>query len=134
MSGPLRPVPDPDSARYWESLGDHALELQRCADCGAWRWPPRAICGVCGSFAQTWERCSEAGTVESWVVNHHRFSRAFETPYTVVLGRLDVQPDVCLPAIWAEPSVPSTGQAIRLDYRDGSDADGPLTVPIWRAG
>ena len=39
---------DRDSAEWWEALRRHELVIQRCDDCGAWRWPPRAICGECG--------------------------------------------------------------------------------------
>ena len=38
------PYPDRDSEPYWSALSNGELKLQRCNDCGAFRWPPRAIC------------------------------------------------------------------------------------------
>jgi uncharacterized OB-fold protein len=67
--------------------------LQRCTACGAWRWPPRAICNRCGSFDAEWEPVSGRGTVAGWIVNHHAFSSDLPSPYAVMLVRLDDQDD-----------------------------------------
>jgi uncharacterized OB-fold protein len=93
-----RPVPHPDrdSAPWWDALARHELLLQRCAQCRAWRFPPRALCNGCGSFDFEWEPASGHGTIASWVVNHHAFSNDFVPPYAVVMVRLDDQDDVLL--------------------------------------
>jgi len=91
-----RPIPHPDrdSAPWWDALARHELLFQRCATCRAWRFPPRAICNRCGSFAHEWEPVTGRGTIASWVVNHHAFSADFAPPYPVVTVRLDDQDDV----------------------------------------
>jgi len=97
VTGPAaRPVPhaDRDSAPWWEALTRHELLMPRCAQCRAWRFPPRAICNRCGSFDHAWEPLSGSGTVASWIVNHHAFSADFVPPYAVVTVRLDDQDDV----------------------------------------
>ena len=129
---PVRPYPDRDSVRYWEAVGEHRFELQRCSACGAWRWPPRELCNRCASFDYEWVAPAGTATVESWVVNHHGFSAQFGSPYTVVLGRLDEQADVCIPAQWRGDTPPSRGQALRLDFEDHADAEGQFTVVVWR--
>ena len=98
MTAAPRPVPhaDRDSAPWWEALARHELLLQRCAQCRAWRFPPRALCNRCGSFDSAWEPASGLGTIASWVVNHHAFSNDFVPPYPVVMVRLDDQDDVLL--------------------------------------
>ncbi len=98
---PPPPPVDRDSAPWWEALARHELVLQRCAGCGTWRFPPRAICNRCSSFEWSWEPVSGRGTVASWVVNHHGFSDAFGSPYTVVLVRLDEQDDVLVLGAWS---------------------------------
>jgi uncharacterized protein len=96
MSGMAsRPVPHPDrdSQPWWDALARHELRFQRCTACGAWRWPPRAICNRCGSFDTAWELVSGRGTVAGWIVNHHAFSSDFASPYAVILVRLEEQDD-----------------------------------------
>jgi uncharacterized protein len=96
---PVRPVPvmDRDSRPWWDALARHELVLARCAACRAWRWPPRDMCGRCGSFDWAWEPTSGTGTVASWIVNHHPFSADIPSPYVVVTVRLDEQDDLLLP-------------------------------------
>jgi uncharacterized OB-fold protein len=95
-SVPARPLPRPDrdSAPWWDALARHELLFQRCTQCRAWRFPPRAICNRCGSFVHEWEPANARGTVASWVVNHHAFSADFVPPYAVVTVRLDDQDDL----------------------------------------
>lgn len=97
------PTPDRDSRPWWEALARHELALQRCDACAAWRWPARAICGRCASFDATWTPVTGRATVASWIVNHHTFSAAFESPYAVVTVRLDEQPDLLLVGSWSAP-------------------------------
>jgi uncharacterized OB-fold protein len=103
MTAPVRPRPaiDHDSAPWWAALGRHELVLARCADCRAWRWPPRALCGRCGSLDWSMVAASGRGTIASWIVNRHGFGGAFPLPSTVVLVRVDEQDDLLVPGGWA---------------------------------
>ena len=44
------PVPDLESAPYWEACRRHELRFQRCGDCGTFRFPPNPICHACRYF------------------------------------------------------------------------------------
>jgi uncharacterized OB-fold protein len=88
---------DRDSRPWWDALGRGELVLQRCDACDAWRWPPRAACNRCGSFATRWEQISGRGTVASWIVNRHTFGGAVPAPSVVLMVRIDEQSDVLLP-------------------------------------
>ena len=59
---PFAPTPDRDSAPYWDALARGEFQLQRCRDCGALRWPARALCNRCRSFESDWESFEELGT------------------------------------------------------------------------
>jgi uncharacterized OB-fold protein len=95
----LLPEPDRDSARWWAALGEGHVEVQRCTDCDAWTWPPRPICSGCHGEHLAWREVSGLGEVHSWVVAHQVYapSLASLVPYTVVLVRLDEQPDLLVP-------------------------------------
>lgn len=72
------------------------LHLQRCADCGTWRHPPRFRCAACGSDAVAWEPVSGRGRVFTWTVTHRPVDPAFaaEVPYAVVVVELEEGPRV----------------------------------------
>ena len=93
MTERLVPYPDRDSAPWWAALAEHRLVQQRCDDCGRWRWPPRAICGGCASFAWSWQPVPGTGEVVSWITTHHAFLPGFEAPYHTVFVRLTVASD-----------------------------------------
>ena len=101
----MRPVPTPDrdSRPWWEAMARHELLVQRCGVCARLRWPPRALCGACGSFEWSWEPASGRATVASWIVNHHSFGDAIPSPYVVVTGRLAEQDDILIPGNYAGP-------------------------------
>lgn len=85
------PVPDLDSAPFWEGCRRGQLLLQRCLACGAHRYPPRPICPRCRTLGGEWIPASGRGTVYSWVVAYHppRPEFAAHVPYTIVLVDLE---------------------------------------------
>ncbi len=115
------PVADRDSAPFWEGVRAGELRAQCCSGCGAWRWPARAICGHCRSFAAEWQVLSGSGTVISWVTTHQVFARAFQNdvPYGTILVRLDEQPDLqMIGAFAASETTPVAGMAVRAVIKD----------------
>jgi uncharacterized OB-fold protein len=90
---------DEDSKAWWEALAERRFLVQRC-ECGHLRWPARAICGRCGSLEWAWHEVEPTATTASFTVTHHRFTDQ-PVPYTIVMGRLDVQDDILIPAAWA---------------------------------
>ncbi len=93
------PVPDRESAAYWQALADGRFEMQRCRTCARWTWPARTICSGCHGFDLEWVEASGDGTVYSWIVTHQPYSPdlAEIVPYTVVLVRVDEQDDIAIP-------------------------------------
>lgn len=109
------PGADRDSTPWWEALARHELVHQRCDDCGRWRWPPRAMCGECASFAWSWQPVSGDGAVVSHIRTHHSFLPGIEAPYTTVFVALAEQEDVVLVGFWRGESEPSIGEAVRVE-------------------
>ena len=80
-------------APMWGFLADERrLRLQRCSDCGAWRYPPGPACPECLSPASDWAPVSGGGTVVSWVVFHKQYLPEYPAPYNVAAIRLDEGP------------------------------------------
>jgi uncharacterized OB-fold protein len=87
-----RPLPEvTDQNRpFWESARAGRLTLQRCKNCGQWRYPPARHCYRCLSDEAEWAPVSGRGTVYSFVVFHQAFHPAFkeQVPYNVAVVEL----------------------------------------------
>ena len=132
MTRPL-PHPDRDSQPWWDALARHELRFQRCTACGTWRWPPRAICGRCGSLEWSFVAASGTGTIASWIVNRHGFGGAFPLPSTAILVRLAEQDDLLLPGGWAgaaDGSDLAMGMEVRVGF---DDVDDEVAILRWEA-
>ncbi len=75
---------------FFDAAKQHKLVVQRCSGCGAYRFPPRAICSTCLSQEAEWVPVSGEGEVFSFNVMHQIYHPGFapEAPYAVVLIKL----------------------------------------------
>lgn len=89
-------TPEPSLGLYdapmWDSIRAGALALQRCAGCGAFRYPPGPACAECLSPDFEWRKVAGGGTILSWVVFHRQYLPAYSAPYNVIAVRLDEGP------------------------------------------
>ena len=130
-----RPLPDPDadSAPFWEAARRGELRVQRCAECGARRHPPRPMCPRCRCMRGEWERLSGRGRIYSFVVCHAPVLPAFQerVPYAVVLVELAEDPGLRLVGnlLDAGPEALRIGQPVQVVFEDvGED----VVLPQWR--
>src|ERR1019366_3321200 len=72
-----RPAITHDIAFFFEGARNGTLLIQRCAQCGGLRHPPRPDTASCGSFEWDTVTASGRGTVDSFVVVHHPQVAAF---------------------------------------------------------
>lgn len=90
---PAPPAPKIDShtAEFWRRLGDGSFELQRCKECGRYRYPPRNHCPGCLANEFDWVKATGSGTVYTYITYERAFHPAFAAavPYTVALVELD---------------------------------------------
>lgn len=91
-----KPIPTltEDSKPYWEGCKRHELLIQRCEDCGHYRFPPSGLCPKCMSMKTQWARVSGRGKVYSWTIFHYLYHPAFsqDIPYNVAIVELDEGP------------------------------------------
>jgi hypothetical protein len=87
-----RPIPevDPQLAPFFAAAREGKLVVQRCAGCGAHRFPPRELCSTCLSTESRWVEVSGRGEIFSFNVMHQIYHPAFatEVPYAVVVVKL----------------------------------------------
>ena len=83
LDGPNRP--------FWEGARAAKLMLQRCLDCGTYRFPAARYCASCRGERAEWIATSGRGTIQSFCVFHKPYFPGFEAemPYSVVQIRLE---------------------------------------------
>lgn len=99
MSRPV-PVPDAQSAPFWQAAADHVLTLARCSACSKLVHPPDVACPHCGTTAPdfVFAPVSGAGAVRSWTVMRQSFLPGFDddVPFVLVDVELDEQSELRL--------------------------------------
>jgi hypothetical protein len=84
------PVPDVETAPFWDAVAAGRLDIQRCRSCRRQVFYPRSLCRHCGGLDLEWVTVSGTGTVYSFTVVH-RAPAEFqaEAPYVVALVELE---------------------------------------------
>ena len=88
-----KPIPqlDEESRPWWEALKRHELYLQKCRDCGALRYYPRALCPECLSARTEWMRSRGIGKVYTFTITYQNAAPGFREalPYVLAYVELD---------------------------------------------
>jgi uncharacterized OB-fold protein len=91
---PARPLPVPDaqSAPFWEAGTSGILALAKCARCRRFAHPPDAVCPHCGSTDPqfTFEPVARHGRVCSWTVVRQSFVPGFDDDVPFVLVDVEI--------------------------------------------
>jgi uncharacterized protein len=80
---------------FWQFLREGEFRLQRCQECGRWRYPPAALCDQCLSEEAEWLPVQGEGRLLSWATFHHRYFSILDPPYVVGAVLLPEGPLVC---------------------------------------
>src|SRR6266487_2084823 len=83
---------DPQAAQFWEFTKNQEFRLQRCSECGGFRWPPAAVCSQCLSEEYIWTPVSGEGRLLSWVTFRRQYFPEYPPPHRVVVVELDEGP------------------------------------------
>lgn len=88
-----KPLPQitPLDREYWEHAREHRLHIQRCKQCGTYRFPASPVCAECASPEWEYAPVSGRGEIVSWVVFHRSYFPSFDAdvPYNVAGVKLD---------------------------------------------
>ena len=122
------PAPDADTAPFWAACREHRLLLQRCGDCGTWRFPPRPRCNSCRGDRSSWEPVSGRGAIASFTICHPPVLPAYadRVPYNVIVVELDEGPFLVSNLRDGDPDV---GMRVEVTF---TEVDAELTLPQFR--
>lgn len=133
MSDYTKPIPLPteDSKPYWEAARNHELKLQQCRDCGAFWFPPGAVCAECTSDSYDWRAVSGNGKVFSFVIFHRPYHPGFkdELPYVVGCIELDEGPRLLSNVIGCKPEDVHCDMPVEVTFEDISEE---ISLPKFR--
>jgi len=110
---PPQPLPDVDSAGYWEATEAGQIAICRCTECRTWVHPPLERCRQCGG-ALAYEPISGNGTVNSFIVMHRAsVPGQGEAPHAIALIDIDDAPGVRLTGrITGDPAMVRVGDRV----------------------
>lgn len=129
------PLPKPtlDTAPFWKAAQAHRLVVQRCTQCGSFRFYPCAACNKCASTDFTWVETSGKGRVYSWIVVHRTVDPAWQgrTPFVSAIVEIAEQPGVLIPGLLTEMAAKDVkaGLSVEVFFEDLTP---DISVPRWR--
>jgi hypothetical protein len=125
-----KPVPTitPEMKPFFEAAKRHQLVVQRCTQCGTYRFPAREICSTCLSRVSEWVPVSGAGEVFSYNVMHQVYHPGFadEVPYAVVVIKLAEGAKMNSNLLGVSPDQIRIGMPVRVIFEDITD---DVTLP-----
>jgi len=124
-----RPALTQDNSFFFEGARQHKLLIQRCAECGTLRHPPRPSCANCRSFDWDTVTASGRGTIYSYVVNHYPRVPAFDYPLVVALVELEEGTRLVANVSGITPDTVAIGTAVQVGFEAFDDV---LTLPVFR--
>lgn len=128
-----RPLPTVtlDSEEFWRSAKQRALKLQKCDQCGEFRYYPSPICHFCSCDAFTWLPISGNGVIYSYSILERAKGNPYENdvPIAIVLVRLAEGPVMMSNLLDYDNDQVAIGASVTIDYADIND---DITLPMFR--
>ena len=139
----LAPVPDEETAGFWEGTAAGELRIQACTNCGRLRFPPRPMCPHCQSIGREWRPVSGHAVIWSFVVAHPPLLPAYAAlaPYNVITVSLEEDPSIRLVGNLVsgpggeineiDPSTIEIGEAVEVVFSPRRGPEGDVFMPQW---
>ena len=117
-----RPLPrvTADNRPFWDAARRHQLVLQRCVECGRFRYPPGPVCPDCLSERAAWTPVSGRGKVTTFVVFHKAWFASFagDIPYNVIQVQLDEGPRLTANVVGIANTDLRVGMPVEVTFDD----------------
>lgn len=128
-----RPLPEVTELTepFWTGCKEHRLVIQRCDDCGTFRFPPEAGCAACSSLSSTWTEVSGRATLYTWTEAHPPLLPYFaeRAPWPIAFVQLEEGPRMATNLVDIETSDYEIGMPVQADFED---IGGEITLVVFR--
>ena len=124
------PRPTPETQHFWDGTKQHKLLLQRCTQCDAVFFPPRAFCpGTNCTDIEVFEASGKA-VLWSYMINQ-RPHPSFESPYAIAVVKLEEGPTMMTNIVECEqtPEALQLDMALEVVFEKVND---DITVPLFK--
>ena len=130
LSGMPMPLPDLDTAPFWEACSRNELVIQRCGRCRRFRYPPGPMCPDCQSAEFQWVLSPGTGTVYSWIVVWHAVAVEVvdQVPYVVALVEIARGVRMIANIVECDPSEICAGMRVRVKFHHYSAG---ISLPVF---
>ena len=126
------PVPDLDSAGFWEGCKAHRLLIRACNGCGRGHYPPGPICPWCQSWDIEWREVAGRGRVRTFVIFRHPFVPELKDalPYTIVRVEIEELPDAVLHGrLDGDAETIAIGDRVAVSWVEAGEG---YVIPNWK--
>ncbi|MEW1863293.1 OB-fold domain-containing protein [Streptomyces sp. NPDC088194] len=130
------PVPDEDTAPFWEAARRHELAFQRCDHCGTYAHPPVRFCRGCHDVTEPsfgFATITPRGRIVNWTVIHDAMVQGFagDAPWVHALVSFDDQPGLTFAATLIDGVGDGLklGAAVEVVFKDVSR---DVTLPLFK--
>ena len=105
---------------YWDSLRRHSVEVQKCDNCGAFRYVPKEICSQCFSTDYSWSSIRPTGEIYTFTIIHRAPTPAYQAgaPYVIVHVTMDDGFRMIGGLMNVDPQTVRIGQRVKITYED----------------
>ena len=128
---PLPIIHPLDTKEYWDSCKRHELRIQRCCDCGTYRFPPRAACHNCTSLNAEWVKVTGRGKVHSYCAAVEPVHPALKDkpPYSIALVDLEEGARMMTNIVDCDPYDVAIDMPVEVVFEDLTDE---ISLPKFR--
>jgi len=116
------PAPGAMTAPFWEGTRNNRLLLQKCLDCGAFRWTPQLLCRDCLSERTEWTEVSGGGRLFSYTIVHRPPVPAFKAPYVLAVVELAEGPLMLSNIVDCAQDELKVGMQLKVIFERASEA------------
>ena len=124
------PIPDRDSAPFWEGVRAGEVRLQRCTACATYVYYPVYMCPACSSLDLAWTTVSGRGTIYTKTRIEEPVSAASGSrePMIVALVELEEGPVMMSNIVGPHAEAAQIGDAVTVTFQSVSDE---ISMPVF---
>jgi uncharacterized protein len=107
---------------FWDSLRRRQMAVQRCGECGTFRYIPKELCPTCLSRESSWAEVSGRGEVYTYSVVHRAPTPAYQAdvPYVIAHVTMDEGFRMVSNVSGLQPDALYIGMRVQLVYIDAT--------------